>query len=306
MSAPFLTYNVMFGEEAIMEVSGSIDEVRIKINAARKAGKRIGFVPTMGFLHEGHLSLVDISKRESEYQVMSIFVNKMQFNDPKDYTSYPRELQRDLDMAQSRGVDLVFTPTDEAMYKDPLTYVDMNSLTDFLCGAHRPGHFRGVFTVVSKLFNIVQPDVSVFGQKDIQQVTGIEKMVADLNFPIKIIVAPIMRESDGLAMSSRNKHLNADNRANATVIYKSLQKAEALLNQGTFDSKDIINQMKKIIKQGKPKSIDYISLVDYSNLAPISKVSDKCVIAVAAFFGPTRLIDNMIISKTNGGYKCVY
>lgn len=263
-------------------------------------------MPTMGYLHDGHLSLVEISRRDAQFTVMSIFVNKMQFNDPKDYATYPRELQRDLDLAQSAGVDLVFTPDDAEMYKNPLTYVDMNILTDHLCGAHRPGHFRGVFTVVSKLFNIVQPDLAVFGQKDIQQVIGIEKMVADLNFPIRIIVAPIIRESSGLAMSSRNKHLSEDQRNWAVSIHHSLQKADSMIAAGERDAGKLIDAVRSAVSEGKPDSIDYISIVDYATLQPAAALGQKNVIAVAAFFGQTRLIDNMIIEKKEEGYRCVY
>jgi len=193
-----------------MHVAKTIKDVRDHVAAARKSGKRIGFVPTMGYLHEGHLSLVAESKKHAEYQVMSIFVNRIQFNDPRDFDKYPIDLDRDYRLAEGAGVDLVFVPDEREMYKNRLTYVDVDLLTEHLCGAHRPGHFRGVYTVVSKLFNIVQPDVSVFGQKDIQQAVSIEKMVADLDFPIRIIIAPTVREMDGLAMSSRNARLSPD------------------------------------------------------------------------------------------------
>ncbi len=289
-----------------MVVVRTIDEVREHVSKARSKGHGVGFVPTMGYLHDGHLSLVEISRRHAQFAVMSIFVNKMQFNDPKDYATYPRELQRDLDLAQRAGVDVVFTPDDAEMYKNPLTYVDMNILTDHLCGAHRPGHFRGVFTVVSKLFNIVQPDLAVFGQKDIQQVIGIEKMVADLNFPIRIIVAPIIRESTGLAMSSRNKHLSDDQRSRAVGIHRSLQKAESLIAAGTHDAEKLIEAVASVLSAANPDSIDYISLVDYATLQPADALGEKNVIAVAAFFGQTRLIDNMIIEKKEEGYQCVY
>ncbi len=289
-----------------MVVVRTIDEVRSHVSQARSKGYRVGFVPTMGYLHDGHLSLVEIARRDAEFTVMSIFVNKMQFNDPKDYASYPRELQRDLDLAKRAGVDLVFTPDDTEMYRNPLTYVDMNLLTDHLCGAHRPGHFRGVFTVVSKLFNIVQPDLAVFGQKDIQQVIGIEKMVADMNFPIRIIVAPIIRESSGLAMSSRNKHLSEDQRNRAVCIHRSLRKAESLIAAGERDGGKLIDAVRNTLSEGKPDGIDYISLVDYATLQPAAALGEKNVIAAAAFFGPTRLIDNMIIEKKEEGYRCVY
>jgi pantoate--beta-alanine ligase len=289
-----------------MQVANSIEEARKIIIAQRKAGKRIGFVPTMGYLHEGHLSLVEISRKHTDFQVMSIFVNKIQFNDKKDFENYPRETERDLKLAESAGVDMVFLPNDEEMYKDRLTYVDVMTLTDHLCGAFREGHFRGVFTVVSKLFNILQPDVSVFGQKDIQQAVSIEKMVFDLNFPIKIIIAPIMREKEGLAMSSRNKHLSPDQRTRALVIYKSLKTAEALINSGETNSKVIIDKMHAILAEGKPDKIDYITLTSYNTLQPVEKILDKSVIAIAAFFGNTRLIDNMILDKGDKAFKCIY
>lgn len=289
-----------------MKIVHTIKETRSIIAEQKKAGKKIGFVPTMGYLHEGHLSLVDISKKYSDYQVMSIFVNKIQFNDKKDYENYPRETERDCKLAEGAGVDLMFMPDDEEMYTDRLTYVDVATLTDHLCGAHREGHFRGVFTVVSKLFNIVLPDVSVFGQKDIQQAVSIEKMVYDLDFPVKIIIGPTMREKEGLAMSSRNKHLSADQRSRALVISKSLKAAEELLQKGEKSSSAIINEMTKIINSGKPDKIDYISITSYNTLQPVEKIDNKAVIAIAAFFGTTRLIDNMIIEEGDKGFRCVY
>ncbi len=289
-----------------MDTANTIEEARKYINAAKKKGKKIGFVPTMGFLHQGHLSLVEISNKHTGYQVMSIFVNKIQFNDPNDFSNYPRELQRDLDMAEKIGVDLVFMPEDSDMYNDHLTYVDVETLTNHLCGGHRPGHFKGVFTVVSKLFNIIQPDVAVFGQKDIQQAIGIEKMVYDLNFPLKIILAPIIREKEGLAMSSRNKHLSNEQKKNAVVIHKSLQKAEEMINSGEINCKILYENIYDIIKQGTPDKIDYISIVDYNNLHPVETLTEKSVIAIAVFFGETRLIDNMVIEKGDDTIKCIY
>ncbi len=289
-----------------MKIVNTIYELRNEIAQQRRSGKKIGFVPTMGYLHDGHLSLVHISKQHSDYQVMSIFVNKMQFNDPKDYATYPRDYERDFALAKEAGVDLIFLPDDTEMYKNRLTYVDIEIMTDHLCGATRPGHFRGVLTVVAKLFNIVQPDVAVFGQKDIQQAVIIQKMVKDLDFPVHIIVAPIIREPDGLAMSSRNVHLKGDDRTNAASIYKSLQKAEELLHQGVVQSHKLIPAITDIITSGKPKKIDYVSIVDYETLQPIETLKEKSVIAVAAFFGPTRLIDNMIVEKQGDSYRCVY
>jgi pantoate--beta-alanine ligase len=289
-----------------MKIVNTINEVRSEVAQARKAGKRIGFVPTMGFLHRGHISLVEEAKKHSEYQVMSIFVNRIQFNDPKDFSGYPRDLERDFEMARGAGVDLMFVPDEREMYKKNLTYVDVEVLTSNLCGASRPGHFRGVYTVVSKLFNIIQPDVSAFGQKDIQQAASVEKMTADLNFPVLIIVAPTVRENDGLAMSSRNKNLGPGDRERAVAISRSLKKAEDLLRSGERKSAEIIKAMTGIIEASGPARIDYVSAVRYSDLAVIDTITEKSVIAVAVFYGTTRLIDNMIIEPEAGGVRCVY
>jgi len=260
----------------------------------------------MGYLHRGHTSLVEVSKRHTDFQVMSIFVNKIQFNDPKDYVSYPREFERDFAMAREAGVDLVFLPDNEMMYVNHLTHVDVDLVTTQLCGAHREGHFRGVFTVVTKLFNIVQPDVSVFGQKDIQQAVSIEKMVFDLNQPVKIIIAPTVREDDGLAMSSRNKHLDATQRKNALVISQSLGEARELIARGERGAAAILGAMRRIVESGNPQKIDYISMVRYIDLQPADTLAEKSVIALAAFFGTTRLIDNMVIEPAAGGFTCIY
>ncbi|MDY6967204.1 MAG: pantoate--beta-alanine ligase [Spirochaetota bacterium] len=289
-----------------MEIVKDIQSARERINNIKKEEKRIGFVPTMGFLHKGHLSCVEISKKYSDYQVMSIFVNPIQFNNKNDFDTYPKDIMKDFELAEKAGIDLIFLPDDSEMYKNHLTYVNVETLSDHLCGAVRPGHFKGVFTVVSKLFNILLPDVSVFGQKDIQQAVSIEKMVLDLNFPIKIIIAPTVREDDGIAMSSRNKHLDQEQREKALSIIKSLRRAEEIIAQGSIKSKDIIIKMNEILRKGNPDKIDYISIVDYNNLYPVDRLTEKNVIAVAAFFGETRLIDNMIIEKNNGKFKCIY
>jgi pantoate--beta-alanine ligase len=289
-----------------MDQARTIEEVREKIAAARRAGKRIGFVPTMGYLHDGHASLVRESRKHSDFQVMSIFVNRMQFNDPKDFDNYPVDLDQDMRVAESAGVDLLFFPDEKEMYAERKTYVDMETLTDNLCGAYRPGHFRGVFTVVSKFFNIVQPDVAVFGQKDIQQAVSIEKMVEDLNFPIRIIIAPIIRDEAGLAMSSRNKHLSADERKRALVLSQSLRRAGDLLKKGERRWEVIRKEMESIVRSGSPTVIDYISLVRYDNLQSVEYVSGRSVIAVAAFFGTTRLIDNMIVRIEGDNIECTH
>lgn len=287
-----------------MITAHTIAEVRSGVAAARKEGKTIGFVPTMGFLHDGHISLVRRSMEESRFQVMSIFVNRLQFNDPKDFSTYPKDLERDMAMASDAGVDLLFIPDDNEMYRDNLTSVNVEKVTDHLCGEHRPGHFQGVFTVVSKLFNIVQPDVAVFGQKDIQQAVSLEKMVADLNFPLRIVIAPIVREADGLAMSSRNKHLDPDHRRRALVLSRSLRQAEQMIRSGERGAAAITAEMERIIREGNPSSIDYISVVRYMDLSPADVITDRAVVAVAAFFGSTRLIDNMIVSIEGGKVEC--
>ena len=289
-----------------MIIAKTIKEARTEIQKAKKSGAITGFVPTMGYLHQGHESLVHISREKASYNIMSIFVNRIQFNDPKDFTAYPREFERDAAIAEAAGVDLLFIPDESEMYTDRLTYIDMDILTENLCGAKRPGHFRGVYTVVAKLFNIIQSDIAVFGQKDIQQVVTLEKMVYDLNFPVEIIIAPTMREKDGLAMSSRNKYLTSDERERAGVIFKGLKAAESALAAGERKSSEIEKAVINEIKKGNPGSIDYVSIVNYSRLAPTEKIDSKCVLAAAAFFGKARLIDNMIINYTNGDVKCVY
>ncbi len=289
-----------------MKVVKTITEVRGHVGRARGAGKRVGFVPTMGFLHRGHLSLVEEAMKYSEYQVMSIFVNRIQFNDPSDFSSYPQDLDRDFRLAEETGVDLVFLPDEDEIYRNHLTYVNVETMTENLCGAYRPGHFRGVYTVVCKLFNIVQPDVSAFGQKDIQQAVSVEKMVLDLNFPVKIIIAATIREDDGLAMSSRNKHLDPVQRKDALALYRSLARAEELVKGGERESVVFEKEMKEIMEKGNPDKIDYISVVRYSDLSLVERITEKSVIACSAYFGTTRLIDNMIVELEGGGARCIY
>ena len=279
-----------------MRTTGSIEETRGIIREIRRQKIPVGFVPTMGALHEGHMSLIDICKKRNAFCAMSIFVNKIQFNDKGDFAKYPRTLEADANMAAGRGADMIFTPNDEIMYANHRTYVDVEFLTDGLCGAHRPGHFRGVFTVVTKLFNIVQPDFAVFGQKDIQQAVSIEKMVKDLNIPVEIIIAPIIRESDGLALSSRNVHLSEDERLRALSLNRALKECRAQIEAGERKSSKVIENARAIIERdGRPESIDYISLVDYETLQPCGEITGKTVLALAANFGSTRLIDNEIL-----------
>lgn len=289
-----------------METVHTIEDVRKHVAKARSQGKRVGFVPTMGYLHEGHLSLVDLCKKKSGYQVMSIFVNPMQFNVQADFQAYPREHERDSALARDRGVDLMFIPEDDEMYRERLAYIDMEQMTDHLCGSARPGHFRGVFTVVAKLFNIVQPDVSAFGQKDVQQALSISKMVDDLDFPVEIIIGPTIREEDGLAMSSRNKYLTPDQRNRAVVISQGLKKAEELVRSGERNGAVLRKAVEEVILTGGDLEIDYISTVDAATLSPVDQLPDRFVVAVAVFFGMARLIDNMIVTITEGDVTCSY
>ena len=280
-----------------MIIAKTIEEAREAIRTARSQNRTIGFVPTMGALHDGHLSLVKTASAHADFIAMSIFVNPIQFNDQADYINYPRDNSRDLALVEKAGVNLVFLPSEATMYKNHLTYVDTTSLDRYLCGATRPGHFRGVCTVVMKLFNIIQPDVAVFGQKDIQQARILDKMVEDLNIPLKLIVSPIVREADGLAMSSRNIHLTPEQRSRALSLSQALRKGKELVAAGTLSPREIEKEVRTILEKGSPDAIDYVSLVDYETLAQADTVTEKSVLALAAFFGSTRLIDNMIIEK---------
>jgi len=268
---------------------------KISLELKRK-GKIIGFVPTMGFLHPGHLSLVKVAKKNSDVVVTSIFVNPTQFGPKEDFKTYPRDFNRDQKLLQKEGCDIIFFPQVKDIYpSNYLTYVNVEKITDILEGAFRPGHFQGVTTVVAKLFNIVLPDVAVFGQKDAQQAVVIKKMVKDLNFPMKILVAPTAREKNGLARSSRNSYLTKEQRKKAGVLYKSLELAKDLIHQGEKNSAVIINQMKKLIGLEKMAKLDYISINDAENLEPQKKLKAEVLISLAAKFGKTRLIDNLKI-----------
>lgn len=263
----------------------------------KKSGKTIGFVPTMGYLHEGHLSLMRQAKQLSNVLVVSIFVNPTQFGPNEDLDRYPRDFDRDEKLCREVGVDVIFYPDVREMYPDPYrTYVQVEEITNALCGISRPGHFRGVATVVAKLFLIVQPDIAVFGQKDFQQAQIIRQMVKDLNFPVKIILGSIVREHDGLAMSSRNAYLSEEGRKNAVILYQSLQLARKLIRQGERNSKKIREKMREFITT-VPCRIDYIEIVDAGNFMPKEEISDETLIALAVFIENTRLIDNMYIEK---------
>jgi len=279
-----------------MLITRTIAETRTAIAYARAQGKRIGFVPTMGYLHEGHLQLIDIARQHSDFVVVSIFVNPTQFGPHEDFASYPRDFERDRKLCEARGADLIFAPEVSEMYPErSLITFQIEKLADHLCGARRPGHFNGVVLVVSKLFNIVQPDIAVFGQKDAQQLIIIKRLVQDLNFPVRIISAPTVREPDGLAMSSRNVYLSPTQRAQSTVLYKSLQRAKALIEAGERDAKRVIAEMERVIATASEAKIDYIEIVRVSDLQPIEKLDGLVLIALAVYFGKARLIDNIIL-----------
>lgn len=279
-----------------MEIIHTIQDMQNLAEKLRLSGKKIGFVPTMGFLHEGHLSLLDIAIKNSDVTVMSIFVNPTQFGPNEDLDKYPRDFESDEKLAKERGVDFIFYPSSNEMYPEPYrTYVSVKEITKTLCGASRPTHFRGVSTVVAKLFNIVKPHVAVFGQKDAQQAIVIKQMVRDLNFDVKIIVGPIVREKDGLALSSRNRYLSTEERKDALVLHQSLKKAEEMLVNGIRNSQIIKSEMENIINSVESSKIDYVEIVTTSNLLPIEKIEGEILIALAIFIGNTRLIDNLMV-----------
>jgi pantoate--beta-alanine ligase len=271
-------------------VSREIKSIKVK-------NKTIGFVPTMGYLHQGHLSLIHQAKKDCDVSIVSIFVNPTQFGPEEDYKNYPRNLKRDLKLAAGVGVDIVFVPQSEDIYpRNYRTYVNVEKLTDGLCGASRPGHFRGVTTIVTKLFNLVKPNIAYFGRKDAQQARVIEKMAEDLNLDIKIKVMPIVREKDGLALSSRNVYLNKEERKDALVLYEALKLAKKMILSGQGNSKKIILAMKKLIKNVKRAKVDYVSIVDIENLEKVATIKNRVLVALAVWIGKTRLIDNMRIS----------
>lgn len=280
-----------------MEIITSLKGIQNYCKSARYSEKTIGFVPTMGFFHEGHLSLMRQARVENDLVVVSIFVNPTQFGPKEDYKSYPRDLTRDSQMAQGVGVDVIFAPSVEDMYPDGYaTYVSVEGLTEKMCGISRPDHFRGVTTVVTKLFNLVQPHRAYFGQKDAQQAIVIKRMAADLNTGIEIIVMPTIREADGLAMSSRNSYLNPEERKAALILNKSLNMAEELINSGQRDVSIIYRKMQDFIQSEPLARIDYIAIVSADTLEDIDRLEGKILMALAVFIGRTRLIDNRLFA----------
>jgi pantoate--beta-alanine ligase len=280
-----------------MQIIRSIAKMQNIISALKKQGKSIGFVPTMGAFHEGHLSLMRRGRRENDILVVSIFVNPIQFGPREDYKKYPRPFSRDKKAAEKEKTDYIFAPTAQEMYPAGfLTKVKVEQLTAGLCGASRPGHFDGVTTVVAKLFNIVSPDRVYLGQKDYQQATIIKKMVDELNVPLKILVMPIIRETDGLAMSSRNQYLDAKERRAAVVLNRSLQMAQKIIKSNYKTSPQVlISKIKTEIKKEPLAIVDYVEIVDAPTLKEVQKLSGQFVIILAVYIGKTRLIDNVVV-----------
>ena len=279
-----------------MELAKTIKSVRELVKAARSKGKKIGFVPTMGALHIGHISLIDRAVEECDFVIVSIYVNPTQFGPSEDFEKYPRTLDADLKICQQVGADVVFAPADNEMYQAKnVTWVDTEKLTEPLCGKSRPGHFKGVTGVCAKLFNIVTPDIAYFGQKDAQQSVVIKKMVADLDMPLQITICPTLREPDGLALSSRNKYLEPQQRKDAPLIYKSLQIAADAIGHGTKEPQTITDQMRNTLSRIKNADIEYVSIVNADNLQDLDKIAGRTLIALAVKIGITRLIDNILV-----------
>lgn len=281
-----------------MRIVHTIREVREAVAAARKEGASIGLVPTMGYLHEGHQTLIRAARKQNDFVVVSIFVNPIQFGPKEDLQAYPRDLERDAERAEQAGAQLIFNPAVEEMYPSGYnTYVEVQKITSVLCGATREGHFRGVTTVVAKLFNIVGPDRAYFGCKDYQQLKVVERMVGDLNMPLEIVPVPIVRESDGLAMSSRNTYLSPEERESALVLSKSLRFAQELLDEGITSGSEIVSRTRALIEATPHAQVEYVSLVDTETLEPINEVKNTALLALAVRIGKTRLIDNAIIKR---------
>jgi pantoate--beta-alanine ligase len=279
-----------------MKVCKTIDDMRSSVRPVRREGKRLGFVPTMGALHEGHLSLMRAAKAKCDVVAVSIFVNPLQFGPGEDLAKYPRTFERDIGMLEKEAIDILFAPTPEEMYPaGAVTYVTVEGLSGKLCGRSRPGHFRGVTTVVAKLFHIVEPDMAFFGQKDAAQATIIRRMVQDLNLPVKIVVCPIGREPDGLAMSSRNAYLTPPERKSALVLHRSLLQVKTQFDQGERTAAKLIEAGRQLLAQEPAVRLDYFEIVDPTTLDPMQQAASGALVAIAAFVGNTRLIDNIVL-----------
>ena len=281
-----------------MKVVGTIKEVRNLVKEWKKNGESVGFVPTMGYLHEGHGSLITKARENNDKVVVSIFVNPLQFGPSEDLESYPRDLEKDSTFCESLGADLIFHPEPEEMYHDDFSsYVDMSVLTEELCGLSRPVHFRGVCTVVSKLFNIVQPDNAYFGEKDAQQLAIIKHMVQDLNMDVNVVGCPIVREEDGLAKSSRNTYLSPEERKAALILSKTIELGKKLIADGEKDADVLVAKMKANVETEPMAKIDYVKAVNGLTMQQQKEIKAPMLIAMAVYIGKTRLIDNMIISE---------
>jgi len=282
-----------------MKICHTIDEMRAARHAARRKGKTVGLVPTMGALHEGHLSLVRMARAQCDLVVVSIFINPLQFGPHEDLAKYPRNFDRDRDLLEREGVEVIFAPTVEEMYPaGAITYVTVEALSDRLCGRSRPGHFRGVTTVVSKLFHIVEPDRAFFGQKDAAQSVIIRRMVRDLDIPVQVVIGPIVREPDGLAMSSRNAYLDASQRLSALVLHRSLLAVQERFDRGERKVQALIEAGKQVFSEDPSVRLDYLEIVDPETLDPVDDLSQRALVAVAAFVGKARLIDNVVLSES--------
>ncbi len=278
-----------------MQIVKTIEEVRAIVRAWREAGLSVGLVPTMGFLHEGHQSLIARSVADNDRTVVSVFVNPIQFGPTEDLEAYPRDIERDKALVEATGGDLIFNPEPAEMYPPHFTtFVDTAETTELLCGARRAGHFRGVCTVVSKLFNIVGPDRAYFGQKDAQQLATVRRFVRDLNFNIEIVACPIVREEDGLAKSSRNTYLSTEERKAALVLSRSLRQAQAAVENGERRAKVVVDIIADCLKQEPLARVDYIEVVDLDNVQRVEKIEENTLVAIAVYIGKTRLIDNFI------------
>lgn len=288
--------SLIFFRGDFMKIVRKIDELRLALDQSKKANHSIGLVPTMGYLHEGHASLIRRARKENDIVVVSDFVNPIQFGANEDLNTYPRDLEADSKLCEDIGVDYIFAPEVSEMYQDRKAFVDIESMSDNLCGAKRPGHFRGVCTVCTKLFNITGAGRAYFGQKDAQQVAIIKKVVKDLNIPIEIIACPIVREDDGLAMSSRNTYLSKEERKAALCLSKAIFKGEELAKSGA-SLKEVLDAMKDIISSENLAKIDYISAVDLYTMEDAKDLDGDRLIAIAVYIGKTRLIDNFIFRK---------
>ena len=279
-----------------MQVVKTVKEVREIVKEWRKEGLTVGLVPTMGYLHEGHQSLISRSAKENDRTVVSVFVNPIQFGPNEDLATYPRDLKRDMQKVEEAGGNIIFNPEPSEMYPEHFTsFIDTTETTELLCGARRPVHFRGVCTVVGKLFNIVAPDRAYFGQKDAQQLATIKRFARDLNFDVEIVPCPIVREDDGLAKSSRNTYLAPDERKAALILSKSLMKGKAAIENGERSAAKVIGIITESLETEPLAKVDYVEVVDFDNIQRVDTIGDNTLVAIAVYIGKTRLIDNFII-----------